>query len=126
MSYVLFFDGSSRGNPGRGGCGFSLELNNEEIYYGNKFLGDNITNNESEYLGLLEGLKYIKEQNIQNITIKGDSKLVIEQMKCNWQCKANNLKKYYKECLSLIKDLEIEFLWIPRKENSRADELANL
>ena len=55
-TYKLFFDGASRGNPGLGGCGISLEFENKEIGIDYKYLG-NCTNNFAEYSALELGLK---------------------------------------------------------------------
>ena len=51
---TLYFDGCSKGNPGRAGAGaviYDSEMN--EIWCSAVFVGANSTNNEAEYTGLL-------------------------------------------------------------------------
>ena len=83
---LMYFDGSSKGNPGPSGAAYVV--NNGLISYeGYKFLGIQ-TNNEAEYNGLILGLKSLLEYKERVVKIYGDSNLVIEQMKGNWQIKA--------------------------------------
>ena len=78
--FVLKFDGCSKGNPGRAGCGIVIYKNDEEIFSRSKFLGDKLTNNQAEYNGLNLGLTTCLEFDIKNIKVQGDSLLVISQM----------------------------------------------
>ena len=51
-----------------------------------KFLG-HATNNEAEYAALILGLEAAQALGIRRLEVKGDSKLVIEQVKwANAQC----------------------------------------
>lgn len=93
------------------------------------------TNNWAEYTALYEGIKWIK-QNFSNppmIQVYGDSNMVINMVKKAWGYHkgrymphkdkphlANMLSKVHKE----IEGLMIMFDWIPREQNSRADELS--
>lgn len=121
MVVKLFFDGASKGNPGKAGCGWYIE-NSEKGY---KFLG-NATNNQAEYQGMIEGLKTARKENILELEVYGDSKLVIEQMKGNWQVKSPNIKHYYQEAREICKHFDnLSFFWIKRDKNKVADYLAN-
>ena len=87
------------------------------------------TNNVAEYMGLIELFKYlIDSPEIENIKIFGDSKLVIEQVKGNWRCKAENIKPYYIYATKLFVYLSsfkiITLNWVPRAQNTIADKLA--
>ena len=124
-TYKLFFDGASRGNPGLGGCGISLEFENKEIGIDYKYLGK-CTNNFAEYSALELGLKKAIDLNIKNLIVFGDSLLVINQVNKLWKCNNINLKKI----LNIIDRLklnftEIKFVHIKREKNLRADNLAN-
>ena len=124
-TYKLFFDGASRGNPGLGGCGISLEFENKEIGIDYKYLGK-CTNNFAEYSALELGLKKAIDLNIKNLIVFGDSLLVINQVNKLWKC--NNI--YLKKILNIIDRLklnftEIKFVHIKREKNLRADNLAN-
>jgi ribonuclease HI/thymidylate kinase len=125
--YTLYFDGASRGNPGRSGLGFLVYKDNDDIYKCSKYIGDNYTNNYAEYMGVYEGLKWCFENKINNLTIKGDSQLVIKQLKGEYKVNSPNLQELYDKCSKLLKLFDnYELYHIDRKLNSEADKLANL
>ena len=90
--YSGHFDGASRGNPGEAGAG--AVLYNEEghmVWQKFAYLGSQ-TNNEAEYGGLLLLLREIQLRGIKKIVIRGDSRLVICQMKKEWKVNSPHLK----------------------------------
>jgi ribonuclease HI len=142
----LYFDGGSRGNPGKSGSGFVLYDASGNVIKESSIpiVGPN-TNNFAEYTGLLEGLKYIQSQPLQSqplqsqpslpsgfIKIFGDSKLVIEQVSGRWKVNAENLRPLHQQCRDIIDSLQrnsgIQFYlkWIPRSQNAYADRLSNI
>lgn len=125
--YSLYFDGASRNNPGISSCGFIIYDNlGNEIKSGSKYLGDNITNNQAEYMGLVLGLQLANQCSMKNIKVHGDSLLVINQMKGKYRVKSENLKFIYDEAKKIIKLFDkIEFIHVKRGENKEADRLAN-
>jgi len=128
-TYVLRFDGGSRGNPGTAGCGMVLYDTNDgaEIWSGYQYLGESNTNNEAEYMGLITGLQCAKSLGIQNIVVQGDSQLILRQLEGRYKVKSPNLKVYYEEALSVSREFtSFETSHIERARNARADELANL
>jgi len=90
---LIFADGASRGNPGRGGCGTIVVSGLEENFNSNsgalhiKELGDRddmTTNNKMELSAVISGLKYCEKVGINNtadIKIYTDSKYVINGAK---------------------------------------------
>lgn len=133
LSYELFFDGCSKGNPGLAGAGAVIYNHlNKEIWCKSSFVGKKETNNVAEYSGLILGLEEAVKMEggcIRNLLVKGDSKLVIEQMKGNYKVNSPNLLQYYKKANELIqlgKFESIDFIHVYRNENKRADELSNL
>ncbi len=125
MSYVLFFDGCSKGNPGFAGAGAVIYKDDEEIWSKSEYLGKQ-TNNYAEYYGLIMGLKWAVDNGIKQLSVNGDSMLVIKQMCGVYSVKSPNLLELYKEAVELKSQFEtIEFQHIYRNENERADELAN-
>jgi ribonuclease HI len=125
----LYFDGASRGNPGPASFGGAIydEDGHEEINYKKKIGWE--TNNFAEYSGLLAGLKVCIEYGVRSVTVYGDSKLVIEQVKGNWKVKSENIKPLYNEIKKLLTPEyfdKIRFQHVRRHLNKRADELANL
>jgi len=134
MSLTLFFDGGSRGNPGIAGAGWYLSKDDEAVASGWHYVGDHETNNVSEYTGLVEGLKGALPHVASNdrIEIKGDSQLVIRQMRGEYRVKSEKLRPLHQEAcalvLALMKEnprLKVVFTHIPRALNSKADALGN-
>lgn len=123
--YILMFDGGSRGNPGTAGAGFVIYKNDDEIFAGCAPLG-HATNNFAEYKGLELGLQYAIKNSIKTLIIKGDSKLVLNQVTNKWKIKSINLKESYRNCRIMLAQLDnytVEH--VKRKYNKRADEMAN-
>tara|TARA_Y100000389_G_C17392042_1_gene480424 strand:- start:126 stop:563 length:438 start_codon:yes stop_codon:yes gene_type:complete len=125
--YSLYFDGASKHNPGHAACGAVLyDDNDTEVDYDSKYLGDKVSNNYAEYTGLIVGLHLALKNNITEISVYGDSLLVINQMRTIWKVKNDTLIKLYGDANKLIKCLDkIKFIHIKRDKNKRADELAN-
>jgi len=123
--YSLYFDGGSRGNPGYGAAGYTILKNEIEIASGAVPLSQ-CTNNEAEYMGLINGLMLARNMNIDAINVYGDSLLVINQVIGKWKCNAANLKPLLISARNLVNRFEhIQMEHIPREKNSRADLLAN-
>lgn len=79
-SYFLFFDGASKGNPGKAGAGdVVLNLTGKKIHSFAWGLG-HMTSTQAEALTLLQGLKTLKELNIREATVIGDSQIIISAM----------------------------------------------
>jgi ribonuclease HI len=125
--FELYFDGCSKGNPGKGGAGAVIYHNKEEIWSNYAFLGDSVTNNYAEYQGLLMGLNAALNLNIKNLAVYGDSKLVINQLNGTFQVKSGNLVECYNNAALIKHKLNyVTFKHVYRTENKRADKLANL
>jgi ribonuclease HI len=125
----LYFDGSAKPNPGYGGFGFIIYDNNgNELHHISSMMtGDDRPSNQAEYSGLLVGLEYAYDTlDIRTLRVKGDSELVIKQMKGEYGIHDNSLRRLYNRC----KDYERRFLkvhyeHIPRDQNRVADRLAS-
>lgn len=130
-SASLRFDGGSRGNPGNAGCGFALVVNPEtdkqETIQGAFYLGDRLTNNYAEYVGLIEGLKRALTLGVTDIFIEGDSMLVIKQSACIWKVNSPSLLPLHLKVVELLSQFKkYKFGHILRAQNKEADELANM
>jgi len=121
--YTLFFDGCSKGNPGRGGAGAVLYKDDIELESYSLYLGNKVTNNFAEYSGLILGLENVNRLQINSLHVKGDSLLVIRQMKGEYKVNAT-LKPLYQRAKELTCK-EITFTHVFRAENKRADQLSN-
>lgn len=127
MELNIYTDGASRGNPGPAGIGVLIKDGSNNI---KEELADYIgeaTNNEAEYQAIIAGLKKARELNSESISLFSDSQLVIKQLTGEYRVRSEKLKPYYLEIKELLQDLpDCDFQYIPREENYKADELANL
>uniref|UniRef100_A0A6C0DKZ1 RNase H type-1 domain-containing protein n=1 Tax=viral metagenome TaxID=1070528 RepID=A0A6C0DKZ1_9ZZZZ len=127
MEYCLKFDGCSKGNPGPAGAGAVIYKNDQEIWANSKYVGDKETNNVAEYHGLIMGLSRANELGIKELLVMGDSELIIKQMKGEYKVKSVNIIEHYLKAKTLSRLFDnIKYEHIYRKDNTRADELANL
>ena len=125
--FVIEADGGSRGNPGPSGSGAIVidSATGAVVAEISKFIGI-ATNNVAEYTALIAGLTecYKLDANAE-ITVRMDSKLVIEQMSGSWKIKHPDMQQLAIEAHNLIGGRFVTWQWIPREQNSRADALAN-
>ena len=81
---IVYVDGSSRGNPGRGGFGVVIFEDEDEtrILYARSSQYDGVTNNQMELAALLCALDYIEDYYpTEEVVIYSDSKYVVRA--CN-------------------------------------------
>ena len=129
---IIYFDGASRGNPGLSGAGAVIIINKKIIEELNKFLGK-MTNNQAEYCGIQLGLSFLLNNSIfgKKLSIKGDSQLILKQLEGKYKVRSDNLKDLYTQTIILLQTIEtqfktINFNYIPRNLNKKADKLANI
>jgi ribonuclease HI len=122
----LYVDGASRGNPGDAGAGFYLlDEDGNELLEGMRYLG-RMTNNAAEYHALILGLHEVLDIGGTSVEIYTDSELVARQMKGIYNVRNSHLRKLYKEAVALLDRLHsYEMIPIRRKDNRKADRLAN-
>lgn len=123
---TLHFDGASRGNPGAAATGHTLDIDREDdIIEHGTFLGER-TNNAAEYSALLQGLRNARKNHVTDITIYGDSQLIVKQVRGEYDCNSDNLSGLFR---NVQEELEHFDWWaidhIPRDENNTADGIAN-
>ncbi len=126
MSYLVYADGASRGNPGPAAYG-AVVLNSAGTVIAE--MGENLgirTNNYAEYQGAIAGLRYV-EANFPGaeVELRMDSKLVIEQLSGRWQIKHPELRELAQEAHRVMRGLQVRLTWVPREENSLADAAGN-
>lgn len=85
------------------------------------------TNNAAEYEALIFGLESLVSLGVRRAVVRGDSLLVISQALGTWEVREPALKEY-KLKLDQLKGLfeELDFVYVPRSENTWADALASL
>ena len=127
MSYIVQFDGSCNPNPGgrtRFGC--VVYKDGVEVATRSGFISPIGTNNEAEWIALINAIELCDELKIEHAIIQGDSKLVIFQIQDIWRVKSKNLVNFYNYTKKQICESKCGFTFehIPRKANGRADALA--
>jgi ribonuclease HI len=87
----IVFDGGSIGNPGKGYGSYQLTVRGKAEPPKRLDFGDGYTNNEAEYDTLIGALEAVisraKEPGRVQLDIRGDSQLVIKQIKGEWKIK---------------------------------------
>ena len=127
VGFKLQFDGCSKNNPGLAGAGAVIYHEEDELWADHFFVGENATNNHAEYTGLILGLQQATLMGIKNLTVEGDSLLVINQMTGKYKCNSQNLIELYDKAKELEDKFEnISFVHIYRNKNKKADELSNM
>lgn len=127
--YVLEFDGASRGNPGEAGAGALLRRKRDDRIVEEllEYLGNERTVNEAEYAALCLGLRKAVELGITKIEVRGDSKLIVNQVEGSFKLKSANLKSMHAEACELKeKFTEFKISHVKREFNKHADHLANM
>ncbi|GAA1474024.1 bifunctional RNase H/acid phosphatase [Corynebacterium felinum] len=126
MKVIIEADGGSRGNPGVAGSGTVIYDANNKILREISYIVGEATNNVAEYYGLLNGLAQAKKLGATDVSVRMDSKLVVEQMSGRWKIKHPDMKELALECQKIMRTFNtVEFEWIPRNKNAAADALAN-
>src|SRR5712671_4081545 len=109
--YIAYFDGACEPNPGGTvAYGAIISKNGEviwqsaDIYQPEPGLKGQTTNNVGEYAALIVVLQWLAEQKLfeADITVRGDSKLVIEQMFGVWRIKGGAYVPLAKKAGELI------------------------
>ncbi len=127
---ALFSDGSALGNPGPGGYGTILRYNaKERLLSGGE---PHTTNNRMELLGVIEGLRALKEP--CEVEVISDSSYVVKGINewlANWV--KRDFKKVknpdlWREYIRVSAEHSVVAIWIKghagHKENERCDDMA--
>ena len=127
---TLFSDGSALGNPGPGGYGVILRYAESERELSGAY--EHTTNNRMELLGVIEGLRALKEP--CDVDIISDSSYVVKGINewlVNWIKK--DFKKVknpdlWRDYIEVSKSHRINAIWVRGHdghiENERCDKLA--
>ncbi|ETN06503.1 hypothetical protein PPTG_12617 [Phytophthora nicotianae INRA-310] len=124
---VLSFDGAAKTSTRRGSCGCILwRLPEWKIIEARGYILDDVTVNDSEYYGLLHGLKLAREHDIQDLVVVGDSRIVIQQVQGLINCNKPNLQRRLAECEVLRKRFKtVRLVHVKRDFNQAADYLTS-
>lgn len=143
----VYCDGGARGNPGPAAIGFVVRDSKENIINeSSKFIGK-ATNNMAEYQAVVAVLnwlgEYHKKFKFKEVRIYLDSNLVVNQLNAKFKIKNSTLKKLAikvgelensisakkntndEQLLFQTDDIKLSYQYIPRENNTKADELVN-
>jgi ribonuclease HI len=119
----MYFDGLACGE----GCGIGILLVSPRgtQYSFSIRLPAPCTNNLAEYEAVRKGMELLLEAGADAVEIFGDSKLVISQLTEDYKCESETLFPLWVQCQELMAQFKyINFYWIPRIQNSEANDLA--
>jgi len=124
---TLEFDGGSRGNPGPAGIGVVIRAGDgTPLFTLGRCIG-RATNNVAEYRALITALEKARDLGARKILIRGDSELIIKQMRGIYRVKHPDMRTLHDEAQALLRHFEqatIEHNL--RHKNELADKLVNL
>lgn len=132
MKIEIYTDGSSRGNPGKGGYGIVMRYGDKVKEYSEGFR--RTTNNRMELLAVIRALEKLRRYDIP-VIVYSDSKYVIDSIDkgwvFNWVKTGFRGKKnadLWRRYLDLHSKFDIEYSWVKghagHPENERCDVLA--
>jgi ribonuclease HI len=121
--WKMFFDGaSSKECVGVGVVFVSPTQETISLSYKLEF---KTTNNVAEYEALVLGLRAAKDMGIEELSVFGDTELIIHQIKNIYQAKHPRLRTCRNEVWDLVDSFFLAFniSFIPREENTMVDSL---
>lgn len=125
-TYIMEFDGASKGNPGPAGLGVVIYDPSGAVL---QKLGKALpatTNNMAEYMALIAGLELAINIGIKHLSIKTDSELLVKQLCGEYKIRKPELIELAASVNLLLKKLSnYRIKHIPREMNKLADQLAS-
>jgi len=121
----VYFDGASRGNPGPAAVGWAIVTSDGVVAEGGQRIGET-TNNRAEYEALIRGVTAATEYGLDEADVRGDSQLVVRQVRGEWDANDPDLRERrvrVRELLDRFDRWSLEH--VPRELNERADQMAN-
>lgn len=124
---IAFFDGlCESGSPGLCCYGYAIYNDNNASVTGYGCIGRG-TNNFAEYTAAIKTLKKAIELKIESLILKGDSMLVINQLRGVWEVRSPNILPIWERAARMARKFQtIKFEWIPRELNVEADTLSRI
>jgi ribonuclease HI len=122
-AWAMYFDGSVCGD----GCGIGILLVSPRgaTYYFSIRLPTACANNLAEYEAVHKGMELLLKAGAEAVEIFRDSKLVISQLTEEYRCESESLFPLWVQCQEVMVQFRyINFYWIPRTQNSEANDLA--
>ena len=126
-TWTVFTDGASRGNPGPSSIGAVVDDSaGKEVHTVSRRLG-RATNNEAEYQAVIAGLEAALGLGGGSVDLRMDSQLIVRQLEFRYRVRNARLRPFFERVVELRRQFEsFKVTHVPREQNKRADQLANL
>jgi ribonuclease HI len=125
------FDGACAPPKGGGVATYGIHIEGagylyEECGLAVRPFSERATNNVAEYVAAIRALEWLVQHGYAGeVVLRGDSQLVIRQMQGTYEVRAEHLRAYHEHLRGLARKFRhVEFRWVPREENPRADALS--
>ena len=121
--YTIVFDGGAIGNPGRGYGSFQIVGSEGVVAEQRLEYGDNVTNNQAEFLTLIHALEQLRDQlgsaaRQTPIAIRGDSQLVLNTIAGRWKARHPGLVPLHQQAVALLRAFaRTDIKWQPRSKS---------
>lgn len=123
MQYEIVFDGGALGNPGKGYGSYEITRGGAVVRHAREEYGDNVTNNQAEYLTLILALEWLANElgstaRHATIVVNGDSRLVLNQISGKWKVKHDGLKPLKERATVALRSFKsVELVWHARQNS---------
>jgi ribonuclease HI len=126
--YVLVFDGGSHGNPGPAYGSFRIQCVGRPADAPERLTLGRGTNNEAEYKTLIAGLEALqghihadgKAPGDVEVEVRGDSLLVIEQLRGRWKVRDGRMRRLNEQAAKLLSPFgRVRLVHQPRRASVR-------
>lgn len=123
---VIEFDGGSRGNPGPAAIGAVVRdaATGRTVASVSERIGI-ATNNVAEYKAVIAGLKAAAPFGARRLHVRGDSLLVVKQLRGEYKVRHPDLRPLHAEARALLRSYDAQIEHVPRAQNADADALVN-
>jgi ribonuclease HI len=122
----LATDGAARGNPGPAGIGAVVTDDGGRVL---ARVAEGIgvaTNNVAEYRAAIEGLRAAADLGADEVILKADSRLLIEQLRGKFRVKNPTLQVLHAEAREQMRRFQrVRLVHVARELNKAADKAAN-
>ncbi|MGB9808438.1 MAG: ribonuclease HI [Caldanaerobacter sp.] len=126
---IIYFDGAClpRNPGGIATYGFVIKDNGVIVYKEGGVVMEHGTNNIAEYSALIKALEHAYTLGYDEVFVKGDSQLVINQIKGLYTAKSPSIIPLYRKAIGLLQKFrKYTVQWIKRDQNTEADLLSTV
>src|SRR5205809_2208836 len=128
--WQMYFDGASRTIPRAGlvaGVGIIFISPRNHVIPRAFSLAEPCTNNVAEYSALLIGLQLAHHLGVRKLQAYGDSELVVNQLRREYEVRSDDLIPYFDSALQMAEQFEGFYIGhVPRQDNTHVVALAGL